>query len=365
MQTNARLLPLPVAEADITSDWFAAALNSSGHDASGLQSITVQALSDLGFMCDIFRVTPSWTDESPAGLPGSFVVKVPPSDRGGHEVGTMLNAWAREGEFYRHVAPRSPGVKLPACYFTGEDVAAGRWVLVLEELPTDGVTDSLGATVPQAEAALVALANFHGSWWQASHRFEWMPGFDRRGVGGLQPLWLQAIPTFLERYGHLIPPETAVWLTAFAPQLQTWSDHVATQPLTIVHADFRTDNLIFRGDNVTLIDWQTAMRGPAAMDVASFLATSVTTEERRSNERHLIDTYLAALSDNGVDVDPQDFARSLDENLLWWMGQFANNLAHLHPPAPAQARLDLMITRTFQMAYDRQVGRIEVAATRR
>jgi len=344
----------------MTLAWFKHVLATVNPDIDDLDSIAVTALPNLGFMCDIFRIAPHWNSEPPADIAGTFLVKIPPSDPGGVHVGRMLDAWAREGNFYRDVAPLTPQLSLPRCYDIGEDRAAGRWSLVLEELPSDGVTDSIGASRGQAAQALEVLAQIHAAWWQSSTRFDWMPGFDDRGVGGLQPLWLDSIPTFLERYAHLIPPETAVWLTTFAPRLQAWSDKAATEPLTIVHADYRADNMIFSGEKVTVIDWQTALRGPAAMDVSSFLATSMTTELRRAHEADLIDEYLAALTNAGVTVDRDWFETSIDENLLWWMGQFANNLAHLHPDADAQERLDLMVTRSYQMAADRNVGRLLV-----
>lgn len=351
------VLPVPRDQAGITADWFGAALSASYSDIS-VQEIRVEALPHLGFMCDIYRVTPTWRSAPPALLPASFIVKIPPTDPGSRHVGAMLDAWSREGAFYREVAPQSRDLPVPACFYIGEDRPSELWVLILEELAADGVTDSIGATSTQAALALEALAAMHASWWQSPSKFNWMPGFDGRGVGGLQPMWLDAIPTFLERYGDLIPAETAMWLTTFAPRLRAWSDKAATEPLTIVHADYRSDNLIFSGDQVTIIDWQTALRGPAAMDVSSFLATSMDTDVRRGAEDPLVDGYLACLAKAGVAVDRDWFDTSLDENLLWWMGQFANNLAHLHPDAEAQKRLDLMVTRTYQMAADRNVGRL-------
>ncbi len=58
-------------------------------------------------------------------------------------------------------------------------------------------------------------------------------------------------------------------------------------------------------------------------------------------------------------MDEEWLARSYDENLLWWMGQFGANLARLEPDEPeAQAALDTMIERTFTAAADRDAGRL-------
>ena len=44
---------------------------------------------------------------------------------------------------------------------------------------------------------------------------------------------------------------------------------------------------VFADDTVTMIDWQTVLRGPAAMDLTSFCATSLTVEQRRAGEADL------------------------------------------------------------------------------
>lgn len=350
--------PLPGRRADLTTEWFQAAVATPLGLGNDVDTIVVEELTHAGFMCDLFRVVPQWRSVPADNVPHSFIVKLPPSDPGGYEVGAMLNAWQREGAFYREIAPRSPTTAVPRCFHNAADPAAGRWVLVLEELPSDEITDTVGASPAQARRALDALAQMHARWWQSPTAFEWMPGFDGRGVGGLQPLWLTNIPIFLDRYRHLIPAATEEWLVAFAPQLGAWSDKAASEPLTIVHADFRNDNLIYHRGDVTVLDWQTALRGPAAMDVAGFLATSLEIDVRRANESALIDHYLAQLANAGVEVERPWFETSLDENLLWWMGQFANNLAHLRPPPDAQERLDTMAARAYQMAHDRNVGRL-------
>jgi aminoglycoside phosphotransferase (APT) family kinase protein len=75
-------------------------------------------------------------------------------------------------------------------------------------------------------------------------------------------------------------------------------------PRTIVHRDFRVDNLLF-GDGVTappvtVVDWQTVGRGPAASDVAYFLGASLRTADRRAHERDLVGLYLDELRRRGI-----------------------------------------------------------------
>ena len=127
----------------------------------------------------------------------------------------------------------------------------------------------------------------------------------------------------------------------------------------MVHADYRIDNIVFDGPKATIIDWQTALRGPAAMDLSCFVATSLTVVDRRAYEQPLIDRYTARVATTGVAIDPDWFRSSYDENLLWWMGQFGNNLASLDPGDDrVQAALDTMVERVYTAGLDHEVARL-------
>ncbi len=60
---------------------------------------------------------------------------------------------------------------------------------------------------------------------------------------------------------------------------------------------------------VTVVDWQTVARGPAASDVAYFLGASLRPEDRRASERELLGLYVEELRRRGVrDLDADRFA---------------------------------------------------------
>ena len=363
MATASPVPPLPDRIDELTAGWLEAALVAGGPDGIGLDvevaSVVVEPLgAAVGFLGDLARLRITYQrGEGPA----TVIVKLPPADPGGRQVGSMLRAWAREVAFYQEVVPASPGARVPHCHHAAADPEAERWVVVLEDVPSEPVDAITGATPAQAEVAIDALAAFHRAWWGGPTTpraaFGWMPGFDTTGVGGLAPAWEDATPLFLRRYGHLVPAPTEEWLRRLPTWLPAWSARAATEPLTVVHADYRLDNLLVDGSRVTMIDWQTALRGPGAMDLSSFIVTSLTIDARRDGEEELMGRYAAGL---GLGPDERQWlARSYDENLLWWMGQFANNLARLEPDDDAaQLQLDTMIERTFTAALDRDAGRL-------
>lgn len=350
-------VPVPGRFDEITTAWFAAALAEGGRLAADVAEIAVEPMApDAGLLGDLALVHATFADDRP---PRSFVLKLPAANPTSRQIGDMLRAYEREVAFYRHIAPRATGTQLAACFYAGQDRAARRWALVLEAVEADEVDFVGGATIGQAHAAVDALADWHGDWWQSPDPHRWMPGFDTTGVGGLQPLWTQNLPVFVERYADVLPGESAAWVLRFAPTLGDWSTAAAAEPLTMVHSDCRIDNLLFRGEQVTIIDWQTAMRAPAAMDLTCFIATSLDVELRRASEDALIDRYLARLERRGASVDGVWFRRSYDQNLLWWMGQFGNNLAHLEPDDPsAAANLRLMVERVYTAGLDHRVDRL-------
>jgi aminoglycoside phosphotransferase (APT) family kinase protein len=73
-------------------------------------------------------------------------------------------------------------------------------------------------------------------------------------------------------------------------------------PRTILHGDFRLDNLFFAADGslASIIDWQTVNRGPGALDVAYFIAGSLPPETPEAVIDDLLRSYHDTLVAAGV-----------------------------------------------------------------
>ena len=284
--------------------------------------------------------------------PARLIAKAPTTDAGGLEVGRLLNVWARESRFFADLAP-SAATRVPRCYANLGDARTDRWLLLLEDVgDSTAAGQTQGASRHQALAALAEIAGLHRQY-DGVRPTEWLPGFDRGPLTALQHAVQYAVEPFLQRYGEQLPVGGADLLRRFAPRLSAWAQRQARTSLSVVHADYRLDNVVFRASGeVVVLDWQTALLGAGEMDLASFVVTSLTVEDRREWEGVLFEHYADA---RGRTVE--HVRSAFREHLLWWMALYANNLSRIDPADPqGVAMFDNTVHRTFVAAADHEVA---------
>jgi aminoglycoside phosphotransferase (APT) family kinase protein len=293
-------------------------------------------------------------------IPDRFILKAPTDDPGGREVGRLLNAWRREALFYRHLAP-ALGRSVPAAYHVSDD---GELLLLADLHPWAPGDQVAGATATQARSAVDRLAELHAPWWgrPRSDESAWVPGIDQPRVTGLQDVIAAALPRFEAHYGDRLPAAPTQWLGGLVPRLADLLRGFAAAPLTIAHADYRVENMLFSpdGTQVAVIDWQTAMYTAGASDMAFFVATNIEVDERRRIEYELLERYVEGLHRHGVSQDQTAaVADQYRAALLWWMAMLANNLSTIEPPDERGRQLfDAMLTRLWTAAQDHEVDEI-------
>lgn len=64
---------------------------------------------------------------------------------------------------------------------------------------------------------------------------------------------------------------SAAWLGAALPMLLATAGAASLAGESLLHLDVRSDNLCFVGEQVVLVDWNSACRGNARVDVAGWL----------------------------------------------------------------------------------------------
>ncbi|MCB0864735.1 MAG: phosphotransferase, partial [Solirubrobacterales bacterium] len=94
-------------------------------------------------------------------------------------------------------------------------------------------------------------------------------------------------------------PEHAEVCERLVEVLDAWESD-RRPPMGLVHGDYRLDNMLFHGEEVTVVDWQTLSIGPAMRDAAYFLTGGLKVEDRREHEESLVRAYHDELLAQGV-----------------------------------------------------------------
>ena len=332
-----------------------------GHETAEVENLSIEPLaSGTAFLGSLARLDITWTDPS-CDLPTRLVAKTPTTDPGGLSVGKMLNVWEREAMFYARLAHQI-ATPVPAC--RANFVDGDRALLILDDLsPSTPGNQVAGATLDQARTAVIALAQLHAPFWGKVRTPDlmWVPGIDNHQTAfGLQSAISESLPRFLKRFGDGLPSKGIEWLQKFVPLLGSWRDDVVSKPLTIAHADYRVENMLFAADSaVSVIDWQTAMYTGGPTDRSFFVATNLEVQLRRDYETELIRLYVETLNQEGIsEVTFAEIKNDYEHAHLWWMSMLANNLSSIETPDPRSAALfDAILTRLYSAAIDAESGR--------
>ena len=283
-------------EDQLTPEWLTGALQSAGHElvVAGAESEPI----GTGQMGMTYRLRLAY-DGQPG--PATLVAKVAgPSE----ELRALVApGYAAELGFYRGLADGLT-VRVPRCWYaaiTGDNTS---FTLLLEDAaPAMPGVQANGCTVTQAEAALDNLVGLHAPRWNDPE----LLGIDtlmrttEEGAEMMGAALRSAMVGFLERYDAVLAEDDSATLRDAADAIVDWQ-LARPEPFTVVHGDYRLDNLLFSPDDreVIAVDWQAAAVGPALRDVAYFLGTSLHTEDRRSEEERLVAGYHNALVARGV-----------------------------------------------------------------
>jgi len=293
-------VPLIDGAEDLTVEWCNAALRKrlGERRVVGLRTVSV----GTGQVADTVRLHLEY-DEPDAGPP-TLVAKVPSADETSRAGAAATRTYEVEASFYRDLAAALP-VRTPDCWYAAHDAATNAYVVVLEDVAPAQQGDQMrGCSVAEIAAAVDELALLHGPRWgdRTLLDLEWTrrPSADAAEATTALVTW--AAESFREQYTGRLEPDTLALLDRFLPRLGDYIAH-APEPWTIVHGDFRADNLLFGGDRVVVVDWQTVALGVGPSDLAYLLGASLMPDVRRSHEAELVDRYVAGLRAQCVDVD--------------------------------------------------------------
>lgn len=292
----------PKTPAAVDAAWLEAKLRAAGAlDDARITDLSWIAIG-TGQVGDTARFTITY-DREGAG-PATVAAKFASADATSRGTAAMFGLYRKEVSFYRELAPRID-TRTPTTYAADLSEDGADFILVFEDLgPCRGGNQLAGCTIDEARHGVIQAAALHAPTFNnpAYTEAAWVQGMD--GVAErMAELYPQAQAIFRERYDGLLEPELmriCEDLNALAPQYYTKVPH----ELSIIHGDFRLDNMLFDvrdgTDPIAIVDWQTTSPDCPLKDIGYLLGCGIGSALRRPHEDELLDLYCAEMNRRGV-----------------------------------------------------------------
>jgi thiamine kinase-like enzyme len=243
-------------------------------------------------------------------VPKTLIAKLPTARTELHERAQVFQPGSRENWFYRAAAAHSP-LQVPRCYLNDTDLNSGASVLLLEDLSPAAPGNWLsGATLEQACQALESLARLHARWWgqdqykEIQELNQLLSGNSEKETSLVQDLFDDAWPRFVDKSGPNLPEDVRCLGEAIVGNMHMVDDFIEFGSPTLVHGDFRIDNIIFGekdGEPICwVIDWEDVYFDSGMIDVSWFLGGCLPIEAIH-HEKDLLRLYHQELLSNGVE----------------------------------------------------------------
>lgn len=302
----------PATVADIDDTWLTEALVAAGalpRRSRARVAASTELGDGSGWMCEVAQLDLDFSGD-PGSMPRSVVIKIPVDDAGVREMLASARLYEREGRFFQHAAHQLDD-RVPAAHLVIEEPAEGIHVLLIENLEGGRFGDQqAGCSAADAENALRTMAALHARFWESPQLvdFDWLPAINFEGNSMGSDLYRMSIDTFRNKFEYLLDPANALITDTIADHGRRLLDLLAEPPNTLIHFDFRLDNLYFPAAvgpdaaalPVRMIDFQTVSRANPGYDLGYFLTQSLDTEVRRDHEEDLLGIYVEELAAGGV-----------------------------------------------------------------
>jgi hypothetical protein len=243
------------------------------------------------------------TYSGPISLPGTLIAKFPSGDEKSRAAGRATRCYEVESSFYSDLQ-EALDVAAPRCFHVERDEVTDDFLLLLEDLAPCRQGDQLeGCSPDEATTCVDELVKLHGPLWNSPFlgKLAWLNRSTSRERSGSRALMESVYPSFVERYRDRLEPSTARLVEQFVHDPGAYFNRDLPHR-TVVHGDFRLDNILFRDGGVGVIDFQTVTHACGAQDLAYFLGAGLSVEDRRIHERDLVRRWVDGLAGYGVSV---------------------------------------------------------------
>lgn len=340
---------IPKRTKRITSEWLNEVLHTSGY----LKDINIETISrepwgaGEGFVSDMARLTVTY-DKTPTELPETMIVKMPTTFRTALALAEQYNLYEREIRFYTEVAPKSP-LRVPEVIHYDYDKEAKRYILILQDCSCYKQIDQIeGLNKEQTIDVINAITEFHSRWWDSPdlYSFDWMPkpkdDVSKSLVETYRSSWDLSIKS--EEFQKILPERGQEAGQKIHEQFPWLVMDIPDDNMTIIHFDFRVDNLFFDYDNrenpILMIDWGSAVVNGGILDIGYLLSESVEIDLRRKIEKDMVKHYIKQLEKKGITGFDFDFA---------WENYLKALMCYAYIPAIGYAQLDRSDPRAMKL----------------
>jgi hypothetical protein len=176
-------------------------------------------------------------------------------------------------------------------------------ILVLDALDGRPADQLAGASPDEAHAAAELAASLHARFWNAPVLAvcPWLPGPADPVVAMYGHLFAMTWEPFCAMVDGLVPETHLRAAEAVMARFDDVCRAFAAAPRTLIHGDFRLDNLLFGAyGRAAVLDWQLAAWGRGPCDLSFFVSGSVEPDVLARQEDSLLATYHRALVAHGV-----------------------------------------------------------------
>jgi hypothetical protein len=307
---------------DLTPEWFTATFRSTG-TISETNSVTDVSLVRVGIgesmMSLLYRA--ELTYDKAESAPSRVVVKLASDSERMRGVAQLFGFYAREVLFYHEFSAKTEA-KIPQCYLAKIHPEEPFFVIVMEDIGGGRAVDQIvGLNLADAKTAIEAIADFQAPNWGAdlSEFAQVFMPFDS------EPLHM-VIPDNMEndwsvaktKLNGELAPEVIDFLDGFRA---VCSDILRAMngPDTLVHGDYRADNLSFDGQQMLMFDFQLACIANGATDVAYLISQSVDDAVAAEQGDALLELYVARLATHGINVSVEEIRPAYEAALLFYL----------------------------------------------
>ncbi len=282
---------------DIDASWVEKALLSAGIEA-GVQNVDIETVG-TGQLGETRRFHISYKQKH-VDLPRTLIGKFPSDNEVAASTGKEMGFYRGEVMFYRELAERTK-INTPKCYLA-EINAENNFVLLMEDLAPASPGDHMsGCSEQNALVAIKEAALLHAAFWNDSEleQQNWL--YVPEGAQGFYTTDLieSSWDYYKDTFSSLMDEDVIKVCDKYVSSHAAWNAP-REGPKCFSHNDYRVDNMLFDDKQVAVVDWQTSNYLATGMDVAYFIGSAFSRDQRRAIEHDLLAEYHKVLELEGV-----------------------------------------------------------------